>query len=419
MTEFTPGQSASVAHRAIISSLKTQRKAERCSLLWFAEIIKRKLYRELGYSSIKHYAMEKLGFSRSQFYVFQNLCLKLEELPCLKEQIETGELDYSKAQAILPVVDKTNEKEWVNKAQGKSRRELQGIVKAAKKETQKLTAENEGAQPALMDVPRNHPVAVVPVIVSMKMSPTQFARYEALWENVWKQRNVSSDKVEAMLEVLESFLEDKSVDGESTFINKISDGQKFESMGIAHQVETQKSSRLDSSRMMEASPQEGKPSPNEMISPTKDRTQPTQVGKPPVQIHIHKCPDCESAVIQTSRGEMQVSETEFDQARCDCTISESNKRNTTSIPPSIRRKVLEQARYKCQRPGCDHTRFLEVHHIVPRSLGGANDQTNLTCLCSGCHRLVHENKSAGISIAVKEQSAVYHWNLNECKNGSH
>ena len=36
-------------------------RAEKNALLWFADIWKRKLYRELGYSSIKVYASEALG----------------------------------------------------------------------------------------------------------------------------------------------------------------------------------------------------------------------------------------------------------------------------------------------------------------------------------------------------------------------
>lgn len=48
--------------------------------------------------------------------------------------------------------------------------------------------------------------------------------------------------------------------------------------------------------------------------------------------------------------------------------------------------------YQCAAPGCDHTRFLEFHHIVPWAEGGATELTNLIPLCSGCHGLV----SAGI-----------------------
>lgn len=44
--------------------------------------------------------------------------------------------------------------------------------------------------------------------------------------------------------------------------------------------------------------------------------------------------------------------------------------------------------FQCAGPGCDHTRFLEFHHIVPWAEGGTTELANLIPLCSGCHALV-------------------------------
>ena len=374
MTEFTPGQTAVVAHEAIKSALEARDKAEHCSLLWFAEILKRKLYRELGYSSIKHYAMSKLGFSKSQFYGFQNLCLQLEKLPIVKQKIESGELGYTKAQALLPVIDQTNEKEWAEYAEEHSRRDLQEVVKQAKKQAEEKAA----GQPSLIPVPKKLPPVVVPVNVNLKMSPTQFARYEKLWEQVRKQSNAPADKIEAMLAVMDFYVAGNSIP------KKL---QTFEKGKSEPQCEGQKSSRLDN----------------------------PVVVKPPVQIHIHKCPECAAATVQTSKGELQLSESELERALCDCQISQPNQRNTTSIPPAIRRKVLARARNKCQCPGCDHTGYLEIHHIVPRSKGGTNDAGNLICLCSGCHKLVHESKLDCKVMLAREPRATYQYHqLGNC-----
>ncbi len=133
--------------------------------------------------------------------------------------------------------------------------------------------------------------------------------------------------------------------------------------------------------------------------------------KPPVQIHIHQCPDCAKATTQTSKGELQLSETELEQALCDCQISQPGQRNTTSIPPATRRKVLASARHKCQCPGCDHTQFLEVHHIVPRSKGGSNHLDNLLCICSSCHKLLHDGKLLSSGLLVKESQATYRYQV--------
>jgi 5-methylcytosine-specific restriction endonuclease McrA len=66
------------------------------------------------------------------------------------------------------------------------------------------------------------------------------------------------------------------------------------------------------------------------------------------------------------------------------------KRNTSTIPPATRRKVLARDRHRCQAPGCEHTKFLEVHHVESRADGGGNKPENLITLCSACHRLWHE-----------------------------
>ncbi len=52
MTEFRPGQSANEAHAALKSAVQTMEKAQQCAVLWFGEILERKLYLQLGYGSI-------------------------------------------------------------------------------------------------------------------------------------------------------------------------------------------------------------------------------------------------------------------------------------------------------------------------------------------------------------------------------
>lgn len=38
---------------------------------------------------------------------------------------------------------------------------------------------------------------------------------------------------------------------------------------------------------------------------------------------------------------------------------------------------------------CGNQRHVEIHHIVPRSMGGLDTESNLTTLCSAHHRLTH------------------------------
>ncbi len=355
MTEYCSGQSATMAHQALKSSLKTMEKSKHCSVLWFDEINKRRLFRELGYASINQYAEQELGFSSSRTGDYLQLCRSFKKLPQVKEKVESGELAYTAARVLARVADEKNEKSWLDFALNNSRRELEKEVKRAKQEAAVVAT---GQITLLPLQPKCRPSAVVPVRVEMEMTPTQFARYEKLWEQMRKQRNVPADKVEALLAVMEEC--------------------------IASESREECSTRVD-------------------VQPSI---------RPPVQIHIHQCPECEKAAVQTGKGELEISHDELERAQCDCQTSRPGKRNTTSIPPSVRREVMARARHKCQRAGCSHSQFLEVHHIVPRSMGGSNDPDNCICLCSACHGLYHKQRIGSAEFVVKDPAAVYRVNKN-------
>jgi len=94
--------------------------------------------------------------------------------------------------------------------------------------------------------------------------------------------------------------------------------------------------------------------------------------------------------VQNHAGERQLIRTEAERMKCDAVISRPGQRNTTTISPRVRREVMARDRHRCQSPGCGRTRFLEVHHIVPKSEGGAHGAENLVTPCGACHRLWHE-----------------------------
>jgi len=244
-------QSADEVHLALKAALKRMAEAKQCAVICFGEIMVRKLYRELGYSSVNQYAEKELGFSARRTGDFVMLCKKLEKLPLVKEQVATGQLGYTAARVIAPILDETNEKQWLDFASKNSRRDLEREVKRAK-----------------------------------------------------------TDAVE-------------------------------------------------------------------------------------------------KATVQTSRGELEIGTAELEQAKCDCRVSRPGARNTASISPAVRRQVLAQSRHKCQRPGCNNTRYLQIHHKVQRAHGGSNDLDNLICLCSACHRLLHDG------FFVKSPTPVYRWASGE------
>jgi hypothetical protein len=68
------------------------------------------------------------------------------------------------------------------------------------------------------------------------------------------------------------------------------------------------------------------------------------------------------------------------------------RRAKQNIPPATRRLVMRRHARRCVVPGCQHNRFVDVHHLELRSEGGDHDPDRLVVLCAAHHRAVHEGK---------------------------
>jgi len=243
---------------------------------------------------------------------FVTLCRRLKKLPPVKEKVKSGELGYTAARVLVPVIDQTNEKGWLDFALNNSRRDLEREVKRARKEA----VDKAAGQQTLLPVPSKRPAAVVPVRVSLAMTPTQFARYEGLWERIRKQNEVPTDGIEALLEIMESFA------------------------GVI---------ALRDRAAIQTTPRGGNSS---------------AAANPPVQIHIHQCPECRNSTVQTSKGELEIGEAELERAQCDCRISRPNKRNTASILPTTWRKVLAHYRHSPRSAGSAASRNASAQAVA-------------------------------------------------------
>jgi hypothetical protein len=89
---FRPNLRAREVDQCLRQSLEELRLAEKHAVLWFAEVLHRKLYRELGHSSIHQYAAVALGFGKSKTAQFIRLAESLRTLPKLRRSVARGEL---------------------------------------------------------------------------------------------------------------------------------------------------------------------------------------------------------------------------------------------------------------------------------------------------------------------------------------
>ena len=313
MSRKTEARSAHVRLRDALAAL---REAERNAVALFADILRRKLYRELGYASIHLYAAQALGFSRTKTYEFIRLAESLEKLPRLKQRVESGEVPWTKAREVVKVATPETESEWLELAESRSRRELEHeVVKS------RAARDRDDSQGELVPLPPTPKAAATPY-VTFRLEAMSKAKLEAMIEKLMKLHHCSREQV--LMMALEAF---NGSGGES--------------------------------------------------SPR---------GDAPYQVIVHRCEECGKSQV----GETELSGAEAERVACDSRVLEPGKRNRASIPPARRRAVLARDGHRCTTKGCNAKHFLEVHHVVPRSRGGSNDEANLVTLCSACHRFAHQ-----------------------------
>lgn len=392
---------AAEVDRRLRRALRELRQAERNAVLWFAEVQKRKLYRDLGYSSIYHYAGEALGFSRPRIAQFIRLCDCLDDLPALKGSLATGEVSWTKAREIAKVATPETDEAWVEFARWESRRKLERRVRMTQTKSRARRRSRDrqlilgDAKPSPPDVggagspsavsgdecasppdvggagapsgparasasqvaPHSAPQTEAldgPVNLSLRFSPDQYARYEALLEKL-RKTGVRGSREDTLLAGMVALLINENQDSLQTAAASSGDRRR---------------SASDSAI-------------SRRVSPGNSR--------PHYQIVVQQCEDCGRTSIPTSRGPKRVSAVEAEAMRCDALVHRSGKPNRATIPPAVRRAVLARDGYHCKTPGCGAAHFLEVHHVVPREMGGTNTSKNLVTLCSVCHRLMHED----------------------------
>jgi len=217
-------------------------------------------------------------------------------------------------------------------------------------------------------LPSSPPVVAMrelPVRFQVDQTPEQKARRAAMVERLFKLGGVPTERAELMLESLEALLETRE-------------------MEVAANVEIKDKTAAK-------------------IKPHKTAQSGTPRGafssRPPVQIHVHENAATGRMTVQTNAGERELSRAESERMRCDAAVCEQGGRNTTTIPPRVRREVLARDKHRCRAPGCGRTRFLEIHHIVARNRGGSNHADNLVTLCATCHRLWHE-RGGGAAVEI-------------------
>lgn len=128
-------------------------------------------------------------------------------------------------------------------------------------------------------------------------------------------------------------------------------------------------------------------------------------GRAPYQVAISCCEDCGQSRIDAAGQSHPIDAAAAAMAECDAQligdvdhphvgersphVGGPTPRATQTIPPATRRRVLRRDKKRCVVPGCQNHRFLDLHHVTPRSEGGTHDANGLATLCGAHHRSAH------------------------------
>ena len=81
--------------------------------------------------------------------------------------------------------------------------------------------------------------------------------------------------------------------------------------------------------------------------------------------------------------------------------------STTGSWQATRQQILIRDNYRCVSCATPvKSAEADVHHLLPRSMGGTDDLSNLVTLCDGCHAAHHPNLAGGLARRVIERWAV-------------
>jgi len=414
------------------AAAKTMARSEAAAAFYLAEIDDRRLWLELGYSSVIAYVAEVSGIAGKKAYALLNIGRRLRELPVIRAAFDEERIGWTKVRDILRIKEPFSETEVLETALTSSSRELEQFVAKKNESVNRLKRkavaggdrnqveifENEetiipelmGKTGVAYPVSRtarltdtgskkaesgrqNHTAptgtAAIPasrhVNVTLKLTPEEFAVINES-RRVWKRKNPGEWKREQMIislsrdylerEARASFDGDASKDTDASFCGDASEKTAFSGDDAKRTGERCTSENITSESLPAVEKK------NNGVAPV--------IIDSPYNIYIHHCPECEKSFMTGKSGDhIEVDESMFGKALCDSAVHIVDDmgvpgRKKRSVSPALRKKIFMRDKGVCRVPGCGKTSSLEVHHVKPLSSGGGNDPSNLLLCCSLC-----------------------------------
>jgi len=422
------GLSAREVDRRLRDAVIDLRRAEQRAVLWFAEVLHRRLYRDLGFGSIHQYAAIALGFGLGKTAQFVRLARAFRELPRLRATVARGELTWTQARTVAGVATPRTEAAWLNAARGTSSRVLEEQVRVARRRARMagagtgqavLRLEGSGPEPGRSGDGANAETGKARRKETDGETSKGTSKGASTEKTKGKSKETSHEQWEEKGKETEVWTEREDIPpvppvGSLPLPRSVhlrfspEQGARYEALLEAARKRGAREGREDlllaglealvvpgTAGLEVAGEAGGGAAGGGAKGRGRHGGPPGRVFASPYQVLVQLCPSCAGGSVATHRGAEPLHPEELRAILCDARVRRRGKRNRAVIPAGVRREVLERDGYRCRSAGCGSARFLAVHHRTPREAGGTNDPENLVTLCASCHRAIHGHHEQG------------------------
>jgi predicted restriction endonuclease len=407
-------------HNEALTYARQHREAEQGLCRVLREIDLDKFYRKLGYARLFYYAVKELKLSESVANTTITVARKTRVIPELRAAVDQGQLSVSKASRIVSGLTKENASEVISFAQTHTSNEIDEEM--ARRNPEKPRRDS------------NRPIGNDKVELHVQISAAthkKLKRAQSLLASKGKPTNldgVLSVCLDLYLDHHDPVRKAKRAEARAAqraeqktarpaWRNKEVQSENFAQHSMQNTVKTATAKtatakpepKTEQAKVEQSYPAASTEQLAEILMPTSaSRSNTNKVivesAEPAIAAERVLRPQefCANRITDATS-----TKPDFKSSDNPATL-----RHRSSGRGTQRRKAIKAATHHAVmlRTGgrcafvnergerCNEDRFLHLHHIVPLSQGGSDDQSNLTCLCSGHHALAHQ-----LSLALDSQ----------------
>jgi hypothetical protein len=330
-----------VAHQELSRLAKERAAADAEEGRWLIAALRSAAHVHLGFGSFAEYVERLFGYKPRSTQEKLRVAEALEQLPELATQLELGAVSWSAVRELTRVAVRETEDEWLSAAKGKTVRQLEELVAGKLPGDRPMDPNRESA--------RRH-------VLRFEVSSETFALFREAIQQMRRNTDVAFDDDAALLAMARQALGGPSDEGRS-----------------GHQIALTVCAKCGQGRQI---------SRGELVAVGND------------VVEMASCDAQQVDCVSSGAANTNAVTTKRDAhvGVHDKEVHLQSPRATQTIPPAVRRAVLIRDQRCCRVPGCKHSTFLDVHHIVLRSKGGRNDIENLLTLCGAHHRAAHRGQ---------------------------